>query len=203
MKNLARFGVALLAVLALLAGCAHRADTPWTALIDGAKGLENWNRVGDANWRAAGNAIVADGGRGGFLVTKNSYKDFHLRAEFWASRSTNSGIFIRASNPTQITATNSYEVNIWDERPDPTYATGAIVGFAPIDAPVPQAGDRWNTFDIVARGNRVVVVMNGVRTVDMTHNGFAQGAFALQYGAGVGGGPGGPIIWRKVEIRPL
>lgn len=195
----------LLLAVAALTACVSRPgpDAGWTVLIDGDKGLENWNRLGDANWRAGGGAIVADSGKGGFLVSKNSYKDFRLRAEFWAERTTNSGIFIRAADPAQIGANNSYEINIWDERPDPTYGTGAIVGFAPIDHPMPLAGGRWNTFDILARGNRIVVTLNGVRVVDMTHGAFAQGPVALQYGAGVGGAPGGPIIWRKVEIRSL
>src|SRR5262245_54775135 len=81
----------------------------WTTLIDGAKGLENWDRLGEANWRADDGAIVADKGKGGFLVSKNSYKDFQIRAEFWADHTTNSGIFIRCSNPKEITQTNAYE----------------------------------------------------------------------------------------------
>lgn len=44
----------------------------WVTLIDGATGLDNWNRVGDANWRAEDGAIVADKGKGGFLVSKAS-----------------------------------------------------------------------------------------------------------------------------------
>jgi hypothetical protein len=32
----------------------------WTTLIDGDKGLEKWDRIGEANWRAEGGAIVAD-----------------------------------------------------------------------------------------------------------------------------------------------
>jgi hypothetical protein len=38
----------------------------------GEKGLENFNRVGDANWRTQDGAIVADKGKGGFLVSKNT-----------------------------------------------------------------------------------------------------------------------------------
>jgi len=48
-----------------------QSDAGWITLIDGAKGLENWNRVGDANWRAEDGAIVADKGKGGFLVSKS------------------------------------------------------------------------------------------------------------------------------------
>ncbi|HEY6910995.1 MAG TPA: hypothetical protein VI356_16580 [Myxococcales bacterium] len=31
----------------------------------------------------------------------------------------------------------------------------------------------------------------------------AAGPFALQYGPGVNGVEGGPVKWRKVQIRPL
>ena len=53
------------ALLLAAAGCSQMPAMPfglggWTTLIDGEKGLENFNRVGDANWRAEGGAIVAD-----------------------------------------------------------------------------------------------------------------------------------------------
>jgi hypothetical protein len=32
---------------------------------------------------------------------------------------------------------------------------------------------------------------------------FTEGPFTLQYGAGVKGARGGPIKWRKVQIRTL
>jgi len=39
--------------------------------LDGSnpKTLDNWNRIGDANWRAEDGAIVADKGKGGHLVS--------------------------------------------------------------------------------------------------------------------------------------
>jgi len=41
----------------------------------------------------------ADKGKGGYLVSKNSYKTFRSRRSFWADHTTNSGIFIRVSDP--------------------------------------------------------------------------------------------------------
>ena len=195
--------VTLLALAAGLAGCAV-----WpfggTTLIDGDKGLENWNRVGDANWRAQDGAIVADAGKGGFLVSKQSYKDFVITAEFWAATDTNSGIFFRLSDAARITADNSYEANIWDIRPDPTFATGAIVNFAAVPKPpVHKAGGRWNTMEVRAEGDLLTVRLNGVQTAQVRNAKYVSGPFALQYGAGVQGATGGPIKWRKVQIRPL
>jgi hypothetical protein len=187
-------------------GCAHQrsggSDAGWVTLIDGARGLENWNRVGDANWRAEDGAIVADKAQTtSFLVSKQSYKDFQIRAEFWADHNTNSGIFMRLSDPIKIGSANSYEVNIYDQRPDPSYGTAAIVDFAKV-APMPKAGGKWNTFLITAKGTNLVVEFNGVQTVNINDSKFASGPFALQFG-NHGKAPGGAIKWRKVQVREL
>lgn len=198
-----RSTLAALAAAALLGGCAAIDEMRgWTTVIDGGRGLENFNRIGEANWRAEADAIVADRGNAGFLVTRKVYRDFQLRAEFWADHTTNSGIFIRAADPQKIEATNSYEVNIFDQRPDPTYGTGAIVGFAKV-APMPKAGGKWNVYEVTAKGPEVTVILNGVQTVHMRDTKFAQGPFALQYAPGANNIPGGAIKWRKLQVREL
>ena len=69
MKRISVVGMLFAAVL-LVSGCAHMPSAGWTTLIDGEKGMENLNRIGDANWRAEDGAIVADKGKGGHLVSK-------------------------------------------------------------------------------------------------------------------------------------
>jgi hypothetical protein len=204
MKHWTRIALGLLVVALTSFGCATQGPPGegWVTLLDGSSAsLNNWNSVGDAaNWRSEDGVIVADkGGKGsGHLVTKNSYKDFQIWAEFWAADDTNSGIFIRASDPKTITSKNAYEVNIYDQRPDPSYGTGAIVDVAKVN-PMPKAGGKWNTFLITAQGPSMVVVMNGVETVNVNDSTHAQGPFSLQFG----GGKSGPIKWRKVMVRPL
>ena len=204
MKRVSAGFATLLVVTLGIAGCGMMpgSDSGWITLVDGTtKSLENWNRLGDANWRIEDGALVADKGQGGFLVSKSSYKDFQIRAEFWADHNTNSGIFIRAADPKKIGAVSSYEVNIYDQRPEPKYGTGAIVDFA-VASPMPKAGGKWNTFLITAKGSQLTVVLNGQQTVNIADGKFAQGPFALQFG-NHGKEPGGAIKWRKVEIRPL
>ena len=156
---------AAIAVLLVAFGCATSGDDAgWITLLDGtAKSLDNFNRTGDANWRVEDGAVVADKGKGGLLVSKNSYRDFQIRAEFWADHTTNSGIYIRATDPKKISSATAYEVNIYDQRPDPSCGTGAIVNVAKV-APMPKAGGRWNTFLITAEGPRLLVDLNGQRT---------------------------------------
>lgn len=204
MKRLSVVLAALFAFALTTFGCAQmgQSGAGWVTLIDGEKGLENFNRIGDANWRSEGGAIVADRAKEtSHLVTKNSYRDFQIRAEFWSDHHTNSGIFIRAQDPKSIGSKNSYEVNIYDQRPGPEYGTGAIVNFAKVD-PMPKAGGKWNTLLITARGNNIVVEFNGQQTVNLTDNSFREGPFTLQFG-NHGKQPGGAIKWRKVQIWPL
>ncbi len=200
-----RFALGATLTACLLAACASGPmGDGWVTLIDGDKGLDNWNQVGDANWRAEGGTLMADKGKAGFLVSKQSYKDFMLRAEFWGATDTNSGIFLRAQDPKTITSDNAYEVNIWDIRPDPKYGTAGIVGHAAVPVPpVYLAGGRWNTFEIEARGPKLTVKFNGTVTATMDNAKLVEGPFALQFGPGVQGALGGPIKWRKVQIKSL
>ena len=203
-KSLTFLGAGLLSVALTLAGCSSMSgQTKWTTLIDGASGLENFDRLGDANWRAEDGAIVADKAKvASYLVSKNSYKDFQIKAEFWADHTTNSGIFIRLSDPKAVAATNSYEVNIYDQRPDPVYGTAAIVDFAKV-VPMPKAGGKWNTFLITAKGSNLIVEFNGVQTVNINDSRYSSGPIALQFGNGPKDAPGGVIKWRKVQITSL
>lgn len=200
MKRRSLIAAGLLAGLLAAGGCA---DMPfglggWETLIDGASGLENWNRVGGANWHAEDGAIVADRSTSkgsSFLMSKKAYGDFELRIEFWVSHDANSGIYMRCSDLAKITDRTCYEANIFDERKDPTYGTGAIVHISPIK-PMPKAGGRWNVYEITLKGDHLVLVLNGQRTADAHDAKFKSGPFGLQYAAGV-------VKFRKVQIRPL
>jgi hypothetical protein len=201
MKMFSGAAAGLLAFL-IFTACSEtmsgRGAAGWMTLLDAGKGMNNWDQVGTANWSAVDGAVQADkrlGKEAGFLVSKNSYSDFVIRVEVWASDDANSGIFIRCQDPKKITDKNCYEANVYDQRPDPSYGTGAIVNFSKV-SPMPKAGGKWNTFEITAKGPHIVVVLNGTKTVDLKDNSFAKGPVALQYGAGV-------VKFRKVEIRPL
>jgi hypothetical protein len=186
----------------LLAGSAMLWHAPgavgepgWTILFDGSN-LNNWEAIGNANWRLVDGGIVQADLGNGFLVSKKEYGDFELKAEFWVDATANSGVFIRATDPTKVTGTNAYEVNIYDTRPDPSYGTGAIVNVAKV-SPMPKAANQWNYYEIIAKGDTFTVTLNGVKTVDGARDAkLAKGRIALQYGQGI-------VKFRKVEIKPL
>jgi hypothetical protein len=156
--------------------------------------FDGWRQIGDANWRIENGEFVADSGAG-HLVTQESYTDVRIQAEFWVSEGANSGIFLRASNPDTIADSNAYEVNIFDTRPDQTYRTGGVVHFA-APAEVINTPGKWNTYDVTLQGDHMVVLLNGVQTVDMHDATYANGPISLQYGAGV-------VKFRNVRIQKL
>lgn len=189
--------VAAVAAVGVTPKSAGQAGPGWTILVDD-KTVGEWDKVGETNWRIEDGALVADKRTSkdtAHLVSKVSYKDFQIFADFWASDDANSGIFLRCQNPTKIGADSCYEVNIYDQRKDPSYGTGGIVNFAEVD-PMPKAGGKWNTFEITAKGRHITVVLNGQKTVDLRNDLFKEGPFTLQHGEGV-------IKFRKVAIKPL
>lgn len=179
-----------------LAGCAGLgANDGWATLIDArTASLDGWSLVGEGNWSLVDGALQGRNGKAGYLVSKDAYADFDLRAEFWADADANSGIFIRCQDRNKVGADSAYEVNIWDKRPDQTYATGAIVDVGAVAQPAPKAANRWNTYEISTRGDHLVVVLNGQKTVDVRNGKHKAGPFALQSAAGV-------IRFRLVQIR--
>lgn len=202
MKHVAKTITALGLLSLALSGQTQ--PTGWKTLIEDGIGIENFQQVGNANWRVEDEALVADDGSPGFLVTPDSYKDFVLTAEFWADETTNSGIYFRCKDAVAITDTNCYEANIFDRRPEPRFGTGAIVHLAPVSAAAYAAGGRWNTLRITAIGSHLTVTLNGVQTANVRDTKLSKGPIALQYGfLPPDNTRGGAIKWRKVEVKPL
>ena len=95
----------------------------------------------------------------------------------------------------KITDKTCYEANIFDKRPDQSGRTGGIPNYAAPIAIVDAEG-KWNTYEITMRGPHIVVVLNGVKTIDTKDNTLKSGPIALQYLAG-------DIKFRSVQIRRL
>lgn len=171
-------------------------DAGWTVLFDG-KNLDQWNQVGESNWHIVDGDVVADkGGKdAGYLVSKQSYKNFIVRVEFWPSDDANSGIYFRCLDPKKITDRTCYEANIFDQRKDPSYGTGAITRYVEVN-PMPKAGGKWNIYEVTVNGRDITVVLNGQTTAKLRNGMFDEGPIALQHGAG-------SIKFRKVEVKPL
>lgn len=182
MRKLTAFTVAI-----LVAGCAQSPEWAggsggWIMLIDGTKGVENWNRVGDANWRIAEGLLLSDAGGKvpAHLVTKKSYANFALRVEFWAGEGTSAAVLVRCRDALAVSDTSCYAANISSQ--------GSGVSSV--------ASGQWNVLEIAADGARLSVALNGQRQAGVGESQLASGPVALQWGRGV-------IKFRKVEIKPI
>ena len=179
---------------------SQEAGDGWITLFDG-KNLDQWQGDGTATFKIEDGSIIATDKKdpkavAAYLVSNRSFKDFEIRAEFWISDDGNSGIFIRNTDPKNISSKTGYEVNIFDQRPDPSMGTGGIVPFAKTLVPI-KAGGKWNTYEIVAKGPKFTVTLNGVKTVDGAENAdHKEGPIALQFGVGT-------VKYRKILIKPL
>jgi 3-keto-disaccharide hydrolase len=200
MKHVSTLAIGLLigaAAFQLSSPTSGQADDGWITLVDSNR-MGDWDEIAKANWAMKDGALTADKLESkdlAYLMSRNSYKDFQIRAEFWVSDDANSGIFIRCEDPKKVDGKTCYEVNIYDQRPDPSYGTGAIPNVASVD-PMPKAGGKWNTYEITAEGPHLVVLLNGQKTVDAQDSKHASGLVGLQYGSGL-------VKFRKVQIKPL
>ena len=158
---------------------------------------DDWTTIGVANWGSEkGNLTGLEGEGLGFAVTKNSYKDFHLKLEFFPDSIVNSGIFFRCSLDS-ISPLNCYEANIWDNHVNQDFRTGALVRqFFPPLARV-ETLNKWNTYEIIADGSHIKVWVNGQNTVDFESKLSDEGILALQMFKS------GMIKFRNIFIREL
>jgi hypothetical protein len=145
---------------------------------------------GASHWDVIDGALSPCGEPAGYLTSKESYKDFVLAVDFKTGEDTNSGVFVRTLN-----GINGYEVQIWREQPA-GYNTGSIVGTAKTDKEYKFKADAWNHYEITAQGDHLVVVLNGVITLDAHDSKYAEGRVLLQYQKF-------PIEFRNIKLRPL
>lgn len=194
-------GRTLALTMLLAAGCAttpasmSSSANGSSSLIDGSQGLANWTTLGTANWHASDEAIEADqpnNGESGYLISRHTYANFRLHAQFWISEDGKSGIFLRCGDPLHINSKTCYETQIYPHRVD-QYGTGSLVNVAPVDQRYLVAG-QWNNIDISAVGDHLTVVLNGTKTVDVQHTGLSDGNVVLQFRGGI-------VRYRRLTIE--
>jgi 3-keto-disaccharide hydrolase len=200
-RSTLRVLAALLSILA--AALAAEAQTPnmltaeeqkegWTSLFDG-KTLNGWAPRGEAKWEAQNGELAAVQGQTarGHLATVNEYADFRLRLEFWVGDDgANSGVFLRSPATGNISQGNAFEINIFDKSDD--WPTGSINEFQKNTAS-PNSIGHWNTYDITAEGDHLVVLLNGTKTAETHAMRLPRGPIGLQYG-------GGTVKFRNIRI---
>src|SRR5450432_915978 len=146
--------------------------------------------AGASHWDVVDGTLSPCGDPAGYLTSKQSYKDFVLTVDFRTGENTNSGVFIRSPE-----GAGGYEVQIWKAQPA-GYNTGSIVATAKTDGEFKFIPEQWNHYEITADGDRLVVVLNGTKTLDVRDAKFADGRIRLQYQKF-------PIEFKNIKLRAI
>ena len=129
-------------------------------------------------WSFKDGMAVCDGSTGncGYLRYKKKLSDFVLRLEYRTAKNCNSGVCIRTPVPYDgqpnktLPSHTGYEVQILDDGDQPATKTssGALYGLVAPRASAARPAGQWNTMEIVCRGPKIRVTLNGqvVQDVD-------------------------------------
>jgi hypothetical protein len=176
-----------------LAVLAAAQDGAWKVLFDG-KSLDGWETHWANNWKAQDGALVCDATEPSWLSTTSSFSDYILKLEFRGAAKVNSGIFLRSQKEGQPHITG-YELQIWDYQPA-GYNTGSLVGSVKA-SPVKIIPDQWNSYEITAKGDHFVIVLNGKMLLDAHDAKHASGVIGFQCQKD------NRIEFRNIKVLPL
>lgn len=164
---------------------AAMGENEWIELFNG-QNLEGWkgygkDTPGDA-WKVEDGVIYFDGNAkkneslsGGDLVTKDSFKDFHLKLEWKISQNGNSGIMFYVVDNGEFGAPYhtgpEYQLLDNDGHPDgkiTSHRTGDLYDLiVSSEEPVKPVGE-WNQTEIICKDGKLEFYLNGVNTVTTT-----------------------------------
>ncbi|NIA14084.1 MAG: DUF1080 domain-containing protein [Nitrospiraceae bacterium] len=184
-------GIGLAAGLAIgAAGCARTrcgtgGGTAWRPLFNG-KDLTGWQATGGAAWNVEDGCLVGrqgPDGAAGDLFTEEEFDDFELTVTFKMHWPGNSGVWFRYQAPDR-----SYQADIL-EYTNPVCYSGSLycpgkMFLAMNEDPAIVNREGWNTIEIRAQGDRLVVTLNDVVTADVQEDSFARGKIGFQVHAG-------------------
>ena len=153
----------------------------WRSLFDG-KTLEGWASAGGLEGYRAQDGVLAVLARGkpGELATREDFTDFGLRLDFRIARMANSGLFLRSARDGSNPAFSGCEIQILDDfdweqvtgtKLKPWQFTGSLYGSVPPgEKGVLRALGEWNAYEVLYRGTRLAVALNGRTLYDVdTH----------------------------------
>ncbi len=156
----------------------------------------DWFSSGDSLWSFDQDILTGTAlAEGGFVMTKSRYSDFVLELEFLPDSTINSGVFIRCGKK-ELSATDCFEINIWDLHPNQDFRTGAVVSRSTPMAYV-ETINQWNTYKIRCRDNKVEAWINQIKVAELQDDYPSEGYIGLQAARK------GSIQFRNVSLKLL
>lgn len=137
----------------------------WQLLFDGST-TSGWTTAGDSTaWTATnGELHTSKPGKGWWLRTTRTFRDFELKLDFKLPPNGNSGVGLRGSSGGDPAFTG-FEVQVFDSfgKPLADNVCGAVYNaVAPASQAVKKPGE-WNTYHIMLVADELNVFLNGVQ----------------------------------------
>jgi hypothetical protein len=152
----------------------QKADTgKWRQLFNG-KDLSGWKHVGGGSMFVEDGLIRGKGGMGLLYWTAEKFENCIIRVTYrMKDTNSNAGVFIRIPiEPREewMPVFYGYEVQI-DNHPelsneDDYHYTGGLYSLTKPLAKPGKPGPEWNTMEITLKGDRTIVLVNGVKVTD-------------------------------------
>jgi hypothetical protein len=203
MKHRFFFRLAALAPALLAAAAGLAQDGGFTSLFNG-RDLSGWKTKGAAEFLVRDGCLVGtqNTGKGGDIWTEAEYRDFELRATYKVKWPANSGFWFRWNPETA----KGYQFDILKYKKPEAYS-GTIycpgkLFIATNTVATVENDDGWNDARIWARGDRMIVWLNGKRVGDARDNTFAGGAIGIQVHPG-DVCKGMEIVVKDIRVRPV
>ncbi len=178
-------------------------DEGWTQLFNG-KDLSGFKTHPDTpgDWKVVDGNIVgtgADKTPSHLFSEKGDYKNFHYRVEAKISDKGNSGQYFRTKFGPGYP--KGYEAQINSTHSDPV-RTGSLYNLVKIMDRLVEP-DAWFTQEVIAKGNKIQILVNGKQVVDFTDekNLYTSGHFAIQQHPPIKDGPPSIVTIRKIEVK--
>jgi hypothetical protein len=151
------------------------------------KDLAGWEGAGqpaEKCWQVRDGWLECTGASGPWLRSIEEFGDFNLRFEYQVAPEGNSGVYVRVPadgnhhREDDQAPPAGFEVQILDDAA-PKYKdlkdyqfSGSVYDIAGATSHISKPAGEWNTLEIDARGQQIVVTHNGVVVVDLTGEKF-------------------------------
>jgi hypothetical protein len=194
-----------LLVTVLTASAAEGKGDGFRPLFNG-KDLTGWklrNPSGHNSWTIEPGGILKNtvekgGPHGNDLLTEQTFRDFTVRYEYMTPDNSNSGFYLRGRQEIQIIG--DYKKGESDKT-----GNGAIYNFKAPDKFVTKPAGQWQTAEVTIVGNRITVILNGVKIHDNVECDHATGGELDnkmdQPGPILLQGDHGTVSFRNIQIR--
>lgn len=132
--------------------------------------LSGWKLLGQVGegFRVKDRILICPEGGGGKLLTEKQYANFIMRFEFRLSKGANNGIVIRAPFTAKSLAYDGMELQILDDSaadpdstPGPNHSHGSLYDVLQAKRGALRPAGEWNEQEIIAKGRRIWVTVNG------------------------------------------